>query len=212
MFPIAILQKRCHHSAYHNPINVVSRSQTDTAYLLQDDAADIHVAFGRRSLPKLLAILNSEALTQADSQRCLLALDAVLNSQEQRALAIRDGAVPAVSRQLQSGDIQAAESACHVLAKLSTLMSGREALVKCGAVPKLAALLLPLPIAASRCLQAVSESLIGAQLVLQSHAEVVGSVAEVCKVCATIEAAFAAVSYMTQRAGPHVDTLCRGAG
>jgi hypothetical protein len=144
-------------------------------------ADDIAVAYGRRSIPKLLSALSRSGLPDAETLRCLRALSAVINTQEQKACAIQDGAVPLIAQKLRSQNSTVAQRACKALTKLVVLMRGREELVRGGGVESLAAVLQQMPVLVSRCLQAMSETLAGARMILESEADVVAELASACK-------------------------------
>ena len=144
------------------------------------------LAFGNRQLPKLL-----EGLSASDGAQCgtatalhaLRTLDAAMNTQEQKAQAIRLEACKVIVPYMWHADTAVAVSACKALTKLVVLLTGRNSLYQHDGLPALCAMLLqrsPLP--AAECIMQMASTTHGSQLIMQSNADVLGSLVQAGKV------------------------------
>lgn len=147
------------------------------------DGCEVAVAYGRRSLPKLLAVL---AVEQHPEQlaHCLRVLAPLLAEQEQKAEAIKLGAAKQLIVHAGSDDVNLASLACDAIACLCTLMAGREAVVQGGGIAAIARVMPQAPEKAAKCLMVMSRSMDGAQAILSSGAEVVQALVNICQVSA----------------------------
>ena len=148
---------------------------------MQEPTRKIAIAYGRRDLPKLLEALASPC-SDEETLQCLHAMSAILNSQEQKAHAIKLGTVPLVIEQLHSSNQQVALKACEALTKLMAFMAGRDELAAAGGIDALASHLHAQPVPVAQCLSQVSLTLEGARMILNSKASVIAGLADACQV------------------------------
>jgi hypothetical protein len=149
--------------------------------LQEVDGREVAVAYGRRSVPKLLSVIATEQDPE-QLAHCLRVLVPLLMHQEQKTEAIRLGAPQQLVLHAGSDNVAVAALACDAIACLSTLMIGREAVVQAGGVESIAKVILQAPEKAAKCLMMISRSMDGAGAVLQSGANVTAALVQTCKV------------------------------
>lgn len=143
---------------------------------------EVALAFGARQLPKLLQILDHQsaaATNAAQALHALQTLDTAMNTQEEKAQAIRLDACRIIIPYLWHADTDVSISACRALTKLVVLLTGRAAVYANDGLPALCAMLLQrAPVHAAECIMNMASSTHGSQLIMQSSADVLGSLVQ----------------------------------
>jgi hypothetical protein len=147
------------------------------------DPEEVVVAYGRRQLPKLLAVLSLSGLSADKKIHCLHTLRSVCTTQEQKAEAVALGAPWQIISCITTANCGIAEAACLALEPLVSIMDGQLQVFECNGVKCLTSVLPLAPVAAARCLVHLAGTLPGAQAIFESDDAVIPAIANTCKVC-----------------------------
>eukprot|EP00877_Chromochloris_zofingiensis_P005522 jgi/Chrzof1/14971/Cz09g22200.t1 len=158
---------------------------------------EICVAYGRRCIPKLVAVLDlpENELPVSERIHCLKVLLPLLSTQEVKIDALSAGVCSPLVHHLQCTDsLEVRELCCQALTSLAHMMPGREAIVRARGLDVLTNALLTAPDAAVTTLKAISQSIDGSEYLQQSPARVVAALVDLIQRPSTsYEAAMEAV-------------------
>ena len=147
------------------------------------DEREIAVAYGRRSLRKLISVLQLPHHTPEELTHCLEVILSLLCFQEQKNEAINLGAAECLIRHVCSESNEVTSMACKALSSMAQMLNGREETVRHGGIEALASAMQRAPVEASACLMAISRTLDGAHAIFESDANVVQALVDVSKAC-----------------------------
>ncbi|KAK9815479.1 hypothetical protein WJX72_004416 [[Myrmecia] bisecta] len=178
----SILVSNSHASRHKCPESLKFRHPNpDTQFPKGVIPTEIAVAYGRRAVPKLVAVLRVPDLPAQQLAECLTLLNSLLTSQEGKVDAVNERAAVPLVRYLQSPDASVRQLSCQALASLALVLSGRASIMEAGGVEALSAALSTTASAAAACLEVMSANYDGAVALLQSEAGVIAALVQLIK-------------------------------
>eukprot|EP00899_Mesostigma_viride_P015401 jgi/Mesvir1/23862/Mv10658-RA.1 len=104
---------------------------------------EIAVAYGRRSIPKLIEVLSlsTEELPSVERVKALQELQGLISNQEQKILAIKHASATTLVRLLSDGAPDVRHQSARALTSLASIRQGREAILESSGVSALTNLL-----------------------------------------------------------------------